>query len=99
MWESCGNMGIGLGFPRAGNGSSWQPASPIRTRRLRGDDTGLNTLNKGPMETIQAEGAAFLTNTTLRGRFALRACVLHYDPTAAAAPPLLDAVRVLGARE
>jgi hypothetical protein len=98
MWESCGNMGIGLGFPRAGHVSSWQPASPIRTRRLRGDDTGLNTLNKRLMETIQAEGVAFLTNTTLRGRFALRACVLHYDTTAAAAP-LLDAVRALGVRE
>jgi hypothetical protein len=32
-----------------------------------------------------------------RGRFALRACVLHYGATTAAA--LLDAVRPLGTRE
>jgi len=53
---------------------------PIRTRHLRGDDTRLNTLNKVLMETIQAEGAAFLSNTTLRGRFVLRACAaLQHD--------------------
>ena len=31
-WECCGNMGIGLRFPGAGNGSTWQPASHVRTR-------------------------------------------------------------------
>jgi aromatic-L-amino-acid decarboxylase len=41
------------------------------------DATKLDSLNKLLVERIQAEGQAFLTGTVLRGRFALRACVLH----------------------
>jgi len=50
------------------------------------------------METVQASGAAFLTQTTLRGRFTLRACVLHYATTAADVAALVDVVRQTGAR-
>jgi hypothetical protein len=48
---------------------------------LRGNEQGLNALNKRVMEAVQASGAAFLTQTTLRGRFVLRACILHYATT------------------
>src|SRR5436309_8319539 len=60
--------------------------------RLRGADERLDALNKRVMEEIQAGGAAFLTQTTLAGRFALRACVLHYATTEADVAALVDAV-------
>jgi glutamate/tyrosine decarboxylase-like PLP-dependent enzyme len=66
--------------------------------RLRGDDARLNALNKAVMEQVQAGGEAFLSGTVLRGRFALRACVLHYATTEADVAALLDAVRRTGKR-
>jgi aromatic-L-amino-acid decarboxylase len=57
------------------------------------DEDSLDTLNKGIMERMQAEGTAFLTNTTLNGRFALRACVLHYATTENDIDIMLEAVR------
>lgn len=65
--------------------------------RLRGDDARLDALNQRVMEEVQASGAAFLTQTTLRERFALRACVLHYATTEADVAALVDAVRETGA--
>jgi aromatic-L-amino-acid/L-tryptophan decarboxylase len=62
------------------------------------DAAALDALNKRIMETVQAEGHAFLTNTTLAGRFALRACVLHYGTTEADIDALVTAVREVGAR-
>jgi glutamate/tyrosine decarboxylase-like PLP-dependent enzyme len=50
-------------------------------RQLVGNDEALNALNKTIMERMQAGGTAFLTNTTLAGRFYLRACILHYATT------------------
>src|SRR6202022_1671231 len=44
---------------------------------LRGNDAALDALNKAVMRDVQLEGDAFLTGTTLRECFALRACVLH----------------------
>jgi aromatic-L-amino-acid decarboxylase len=65
---------------------------------LAGDEARLDALNKRVMEEVQASGAAFLTQTTLRGRFALRACVLHYGTTAADVGALVEVVRETGAR-
>ena len=65
---------------------------------LRGDERALDALNKRVMEEIQASGAAFLTQTTLGGRFALRACILHYATTESDLAALVEAVRTLGAR-
>ena len=65
---------------------------------LRGNDERLNALNKRVMEDVQASGAAFLTQTTLGRRFALRACVLHYATTEADVAALVDVVRETGAR-
>jgi glutamate/tyrosine decarboxylase-like PLP-dependent enzyme len=62
------------------------------------DDQRLDALNKRIMETVQSEGRAFLTNATLGGRFALRACILHYGTTEADIDALVDLVRDTGAR-
>jgi glutamate/tyrosine decarboxylase-like PLP-dependent enzyme len=48
---------------------------------LRGKEERLDAVNKATMERVQAGGEAFVSGTTLGGRFALRACVLH-DRTA-----------------
>jgi aromatic-L-amino-acid/L-tryptophan decarboxylase len=50
------------------------------------------------MEEVQAGGEAFLTQTTLGGRFSLRACVVHYATTENDLRALLEAVRRSGAR-
>src|SRR5580700_9421019 len=39
---------------------------------LRGDDRGLDLLNRAITEDLQVEGRAFLAGTDIRGRFALR---------------------------
>lgn len=65
---------------------------------LRDDPAGLDALNKAIVEAVQAGGEAFLTQTTLGSRFALRACVVHYATTEADLRALLDAVRRAGAR-
>jgi aromatic-L-amino-acid/L-tryptophan decarboxylase len=64
----------------------------------RMDAAAVDLLNKRIMETVQAEGRAFLTNTTLAGRFALRACVLHYGTTESDLEALVSIVRDVGAR-
>jgi glutamate/tyrosine decarboxylase-like PLP-dependent enzyme len=64
----------------------------------RRDDAALDLLNKRVMETVQSEGLAFVTNATIRGRFALRACVLHFATTEADLIALLLAVRNTGRR-
>ena len=62
------------------------------------DGAALDALNKRVMEEVQASGAAFLTQTTLDGRFVLRACVLHYATTESDLAALIDMVRSTGAR-
>jgi len=60
---------------------------------LRGDDAQLDALNKRIMQAVQAGGEAFVTNTTLHGRFVLRACILHYATTEADLDALIEIVR------
>jgi aromatic-L-amino-acid/L-tryptophan decarboxylase len=50
------------------------------------------------MEAVQASGEAFLSNTVIRGRFALRACVLHYATSEDDVAALVEVVRRLGAQ-
>ena len=64
----------------------------------RGGDGGLDDLNTAIMQEVQAGGEAFLTNAVLRGRFALRACILHYATTEADLAALVDVVRRTGRR-
>jgi len=63
----------------------------------RGDDAALDALNKRVMEQVQTDGEAFLTNTLVNGRFALRACILHYATTEDDVAALVDVVRRTGA--
>ena len=63
-----------------------------------GDAAQLDSLNKLLVERIQADGRTFLTGTVLRGRFALRACVLHYGTTETDVDALIDVVRETGTR-
>jgi glutamate/tyrosine decarboxylase-like PLP-dependent enzyme len=65
---------------------------------LRGNDERLNAINKAIMERVQVGGEAFLSGTVLRGRFALRACVLNYRTTEADIAGLIDAVRRVGVK-
>ena len=65
---------------------------------LQHDLARLDALNKAIMEEVQAGGEAFLTQTAIRGQFALRACVVHYATTENDLRVLLDAVRSAGAR-
>lgn len=60
---------------------------------LEADEEALDALNKTIMERMQAGGTAFLTNTTLAGRFVLRACVLHYGTTEQDIDSMLQAVQ------
>ena len=62
-------------------------------RELAENEEALDALNKGIMERMQAEGTAFVTNTTLGGRFVLRACILHYGTTERDIDAMLQAVR------
>jgi aromatic-L-amino-acid decarboxylase len=62
------------------------------------DGAALDALNQRVMETVQAEGRAFLTNAQLDGRFALRACVLHPGAGPADVEALVAVVRETGAR-
>lgn len=62
------------------------------------DDARLDGLNTAIMQEVQAGGEAFLTNAVLRGRFSLRACILHYATTEADLEALLDIIRGTGAR-
>jgi glutamate/tyrosine decarboxylase-like PLP-dependent enzyme len=65
---------------------------------LRGHDARLDALNKAIMEEVQAGGEAFLTQTTLRGQFSLRAAVVHYATTEDDLRALLTVIRQVGAR-
>ncbi len=61
--------------------------------RLRSDDAALDALNKAVMRAVQLEGEAFLSGTTLRGCFVLRACVLHAMTTEEDIVALVEAVQ------
>ena len=66
-------------------------------RGLAADAARIDALNKRLMEQVQADGAAFLTNTQIHDRFALRACILHYASIEDDVRALVDIVRRTGA--
>ena len=67
-------------------------------RTWTGSPEQLDELNKRIMETLQAEGSVFVTNTVLRRRFALRAFILHYATGEADLAALVAAVSNAGSR-
>jgi len=63
---------------------------------LRAEEEKLSALNKGLMERVQARGETFVSGTTLRNRFALRACILHYGTTPDDLAALVRTIRDTG---
>ncbi len=59
---------------------------------IRGQEDSLNDLNKRVMEFLQSDGKVFVSSTQIRGRFSLRACILHYATREADLDFLVDCV-------
>ncbi len=53
----------------------------------------LNTLNERILVELQREGSSYLSNASIRGRFALRGCILNYRTSDRDIEILLDDVR------
>jgi aromatic-L-amino-acid/L-tryptophan decarboxylase len=66
--------------------------------RLRQDDEKLNELNKRLLEEMQLGGQAFVSSTTIRGAFCLRACIINHRSTEADIDFLVNHVRSIGER-
>ncbi|MCM3874675.1 MAG: pyridoxal-dependent decarboxylase [Pyrinomonadaceae bacterium] len=58
-----------------------------------GIDEELDALNTRLMLAVQRGGQAYLSNATLRGRFALRACITNFRTTAADIDKTLEIIR------
>jgi aromatic-L-amino-acid decarboxylase len=56
-------------------------------------DRQLNRLNERIMHRVQRGGRAYLSNAMLRGRFALRACIINFRTTRADIDITLETVR------
>jgi glutamate/tyrosine decarboxylase-like PLP-dependent enzyme len=65
-------------------------------RQLAGDVEALDGLNRELLHRLQLGGEAFLSGTVLRGRFALRACIVNYKTREADIDRLVELVRVIG---
>jgi glutamate/tyrosine decarboxylase-like PLP-dependent enzyme len=67
------------------------PLSIFCFRSTRGED--LNAANERLLTAIQRGGKSYVSNAKLKGRFALRGCVLNYRTTEADMDRLLEDVR------
>lgn len=59
-------------------------------------DARLNELNRKIMNRVQREGRVFISNATLQGRFALRACIVNHRSTLADVEAVVDEVVTVG---
>jgi glutamate/tyrosine decarboxylase-like PLP-dependent enzyme len=66
--------------------------------QLRADEERLEALNIALLETLQLGGQAFLSSTTLDGKFALRACIINPRARVEDLKRLVVLVRDLGAQ-
>jgi glutamate/tyrosine decarboxylase-like PLP-dependent enzyme len=66
--------------------------------QLHADEKRLDALNKALLEALQRSGRAFLSGTTLDGRFVLRACIINPRTSAEDLERLVALVKDLGAR-
>jgi aromatic-L-amino-acid/L-tryptophan decarboxylase len=67
--------------------------------RLRDDAAaGEDEFNKRLMVEVQRDGDSYLSNATIDGRFALRACIVNFRTTAADVERLLETIRRVAAR-
>jgi glutamate/tyrosine decarboxylase-like PLP-dependent enzyme len=62
-------------------------------RELAGNDEELNKLNEEIMSVVQKGGRAYLSNATVNGKFALRACITNFRTTKADVDQTIDVVR------
>jgi aromatic-L-amino-acid decarboxylase len=67
-------------------------------RALRGDNPALDALNERIMTELQVDGRAFCSGAVVRGRFALRACIVNFRTQREDVEALLRAIEDLGAR-
>jgi aromatic-L-amino-acid decarboxylase len=72
---------------------AYRHSGPAEKKKL---EQRLNRLNEGIMTQLQREGRAYLSNAVLKGRFALRACVLSYRTEERDLEILVDEVVRLG---
>jgi aromatic-L-amino-acid/L-tryptophan decarboxylase len=70
------------------------PLSIVCFRYRAGDDE----FNKRLMVEVQRDGDSYLSNATINGRFALRACIVNFRTTAADVERLLETIRRVAAR-
>jgi aromatic-L-amino-acid/L-tryptophan decarboxylase len=63
---------------------------------LAGDEATIDSLNRELLRRLQLGGEAFISGTVLRGRFALRACIVNYKTRDEDIDRLVDLVRVIG---
>ena len=59
-------------------------------------DTELDQLNTQIMVRVQHGGEAYLSNATVRGKFALRACITNFRTTRADIDKTLEVIRAAG---
>lgn len=79
-------------------GSKASQASASVVERAR-TDRELDQLNTRLMLAVQRGGQAYLSNATLRGRFALRACITNFRTTHADIDKTLEIIREAARRE
>ncbi len=65
--------------------------------RPRGFEGDLDELNEKLLVAVQRGGSSYLSNARVRGKFALRGCVLNYRTTRKDMETLLEDVRRVGA--
>ena len=62
-------------------------------QKLRDNDDELNQLNEQIMAAVQKGGHAYLSNATVEGKFALRACITNFRTTKADIEQTIEVVR------
>ncbi|MDQ6913923.1 MAG: pyridoxal-dependent decarboxylase [Verrucomicrobiota bacterium] len=65
---------------------------------IRDNEAQLNAFNERLLIELQRDGSSYLSNASLRGRFALRGCVLNYRTTPRDMEILLDDLRRVAAK-
>lgn len=70
------------------------PLSIVCFRYRNGDDA----FNTRLMVEVQRDGESYVSNATINGRFALRACIVNFRTRAEDAERLLDSIRRVAAR-
>ena len=67
--------------------------APVRDEEPEQVESQINHLNERIMHRVQRGGHAYLSNAMLRGKFALRACIINFRTTRADIDLTLDVVR------